>query len=142
MTMSRKPQFVYFSYLDSAPPLTPAMAQRFLKEAFSECGNAHTELLAKSIIERIKMIQENMIAGKVDYAKIWHLFETDEEIIFIEEVFACNPPGFAMIMSMPWLKKKLHKQLRPIPNLCNAHAGPRSELILDQMDAIINHMNG
>ena len=56
----------------------------------------------------------------------------------IEEVFYCNPPGFAMMMSMPFLKKELHKVL--YPNI--AHAGSMSESILDQIDAIIDHMSG
>ena len=136
--MSRKPQSLFFSYPDSASSLSPATVQKFLKEAF-QCGydDYCTKLLAKSIIEKMSTIQENMIAGNLDFIEIWLLFESDQEIVYIEEVFQCNPPGFAMMMSMPWLKKKLHKQLHPY----TAYAGSTSELILDQMDAIIDHMS-
>jgi hypothetical protein len=136
--MSRKPQSVYFFYLDSAYPLSPVTAQRFLKEAF-QCGyDDHcTKLLAKSISERMSTSQENIIAGSLDFIENWLLFKSNPEIFYIEEVFPCNPPGFAMMMSMPWLKKKLHKQLHPY----TAYVGSTSESILDQMDAIIDHMS-
>ena len=119
--------------------VTPAMAQRFLKGAF-KCtyDDCCTELLAQSIIERMNLILENMIAGNLEHAEIWRLFETDKDIAFIEEAFACNPPGFAMMMSIPWLKKKLFKQLHPY----TAHGGSVDESILDQMDVIIDHMSG
>ena len=75
--MSTKPKKVYFSYLDSAPTVSPAMAHRFLKEAFQYCSydDSFTELLATLIIDRMNLIQENMIAGNLDYAEIWRLFE-------------------------------------------------------------------
>jgi hypothetical protein len=83
------------------------MAHRFLKEAFQYCGydDSFTELWATSIIDRMNLIQENMIAGNLDCAEIWRLFESDMNI---KEVFYCNPPGFAMMMSMPFLKMELH----------------------------------
>jgi hypothetical protein len=108
--MSTKPETVYFSHLDSAPTVSPAMAHQFLKEAFQYCGwdSSFTDLWATSCIDRINMIQGNTIAENLDYGEIWRLFESDMDT---EEVFYCNPPGFAMMMSMPFLKNDLHKRL-------------------------------
>ena len=133
--MSAKPKKYTLAYLDSAPTVSPAMAQRFLKETF-QCGydDYCTEMLTTSFIDRINMIQVNMMGGNLDYYKIWCLFESDMNI---EEVFNCNPPGFAMMMSMPLLKKQLFKKLYPH----TVYAGSKDEHVLDHIDAIIDHMH-
>jgi hypothetical protein len=91
-------------------------------------------MLDKSFLDRINMIQDNVMGGNLDCHKIWHLFESD---VNIEEAFNCNPPGFAMMMLMPLLKKQLFKKLYPH----TAHAGSKDEHILDHIDAIIDHMH-
>jgi hypothetical protein len=137
--MSTEPDEVHFSYLDSATPVTPAMAHRFLKEVFqcSYCDSYEydwTEEEAKSIIERINMIQYDLMVLDLDVDDIWHLFDTDDNV---REVFKCNTPGFAIMMSMPLMKKRLFKQLYP-----NAtYAGSAAEHTLDDMDEIIDHLN-
>jgi hypothetical protein len=134
--MSTKPEKVCFSHLDSTTPVTPVLAHGFLKEAFQCSHHDHcTEKLAKSFIERINMIQHDVVVLDLDHCKIWLLFESDTNV---EQVFNCNPPGFAMMMSMPLLKKQLFKQLHPHA----AHAGSVAEHTLDHMDEIIEHLNG
>jgi hypothetical protein len=138
--MSTKPDKVHFSYLDSATPVTPTLAHRFLKEAF-RCRydenyeeNDWTEEEAKSIIERINMIQHDILVLDLDCYKIWLLFDRDTNV---GEVFKCNPPGFAIMMSMPLLKKQWFKQLYP-----NAtYAGSAAEHTVDNVDEIIDHIN-
>ena len=90
---------------------------------------------AESIIERINMIQDDIMVLELDLYTIWLLFERDTKV---GEVFKCNPPGFAMMMPMPFLKNDLHKRL--CPN--TAYAGSTSESILEQVDAIMDHMSG
>ena len=81
------------------------------------------------------MIQHDIMVLDLDFYEIWLLFDRDTNI---GEVFNCNPPGFAMMMSMALLKKQLFKQLYP-----NAtYAGSAAEHILDNMDEIIDHLNG
>jgi hypothetical protein len=139
--MSTEPDEVHFSYQDSGMPVTPALAHRFLKEAFqcrydeSYDDNNWTEEEAKSIIERINMIQHAIMVFDLDIYDIWLLFERDTNV---GEVFDCNPPGFVIMMSTPLLKKQLFKQLHP-----NAtYAGSATEHKLDNMDEIIDHSNG
>jgi hypothetical protein len=138
--MSTKTDEDAFSYLDSATPVTPALAHRFLKEAF-QCSYDDnydidwTEEEAKSIIVRTNMIQCDIVVLDLDVYQIWLLFERDTNI---GEVFNCNPRGFAMMMSMTLLKKRLFKQL--CPN--NTYAGSAAEHTLDNMDEIIDHFNG
>jgi hypothetical protein len=107
-----------------------------LKEAF-QCSYHEDceEELAKSFIERIKMIQDVIVFLDLDYYAVWHLFERDTNV---QDIFKCNPPGFVMIMSMPLLKKQLFEPLHP-----NAtHEGSAAEHTLDHMNEIIDHLNG
>ena len=137
-----------FSCLDSASPVTPQLAHRFLKDAFQcRCDDGcHEEELtdeeAKSIIERLYMIQDDIVALDLDLYDIWLLFERDVGVACHcppggGEVFQCNPPGFAIVMSMPLLKKTLFKQL--CPNV--TCAGSTVEHTLDCMDEIVNFLN-
>jgi hypothetical protein len=133
-TMSTKPETVLFSYLDFSPAVSAAMAHKFLKEAFQTgYDDCCTEMLAKSFIDRINMIQGDMMSGNLDYYEIWSIFVSDMQI----EEFNCNPPGFTMMMSLPLLKKQLFKKLYPH----NVYAGSKDEHALDHIDAIIDHMN-
>jgi hypothetical protein len=144
--MSAEPDEVHFSYLDSATPVTPAMAHRFLKEGF-QCGYFDsyeydwTEEEAKLIIERINMIQDDIYDQVLELYDIWLLFDRDVALAYYSppgggEVFKCNTPGFAIMMSMPLVKKRLFEQLYP-----NAtYAGSAAEHTLDDMDEIIDHL--
>ena len=141
--MSTKPDEVHFFYLDSATPVTPALAHKFLKEVFQYSYYEKyeyncTEEEAKSIIKRINMIQHDIMVLDLDVYQICLKFDRDMNVgeVF-KEVFKCNPPGFAIMMSMPLLKKQLFKQLYP-----NAtYAGSAAEHILDNMDEIIDHLH-
>ena len=137
-----------FSYMDGASPVTAALAHRFLKEAFQCHYNdgvyqeEWTDEEAKSIIQRINMIQDDIYDMVLDLYDIWLLFDRDVGLAYYSppgggEVFKCNPPGFAIMMSMSLLKKTLFKQLYP-----NAtYAGSEAENTLDDMDEIIDHLN-
>jgi hypothetical protein len=138
-----------FSYMDGASPVTAALAHRFLKEAFKcryENGDYQEEWLdeeAKYIIHIINMIQDDIYYLELELYDIHNLFDRDIAMAYHYppgggEVFMCNPPGFAIMMSMVLLKKTLFKQLYP-----NAtYAGSEAENTLDDMDVIIDQLNG
>ena len=137
-----------FSYLDSVTPVTPQLAYRFLKEAFKcRCDDGcyeeeWTNEEAKSIIEYMYMIQDDIMALDLDLYDIYLLFERDVGVTYHfppggGEVFRCNPPGFTIMMTMPLLKKTLWKQL--FPNVM--YAGSSVEHTLDNMDEIVKFLN-
>ena len=104
---------IYFDFLDAVTPLTPAMTKTMLEEAFA-CGYETVDHnKANAIVCNINWIQENMTARTLDWTNVWHLFESDPNFGPWEEAFPWVPPGFSMLMSMTWLKKKLFTKLYP-----------------------------
>jgi hypothetical protein len=109
----KKPISVYFDFLDVVTPLTPAMTNAMLEEAFA-CGcETVDDDKANAIIFNINRIQENMMARSLDWTDFWRLFESDPNFGPHEEAFHWIPPGFSMLMLMAWLKKKLFTKLHP-----------------------------
>lgn len=104
---------IHFDFLDAFAPLTPAMTKTMLEEAFA-CGCETVDHdKAHAIVCNINRIQENLMARILVWTDVWHLFESDPNFGHWEEAFPWVPPGFSMLMSMTWLKKKLFAKLHP-----------------------------
>jgi hypothetical protein len=107
------PIAVFFNFLNSITPLTPEMAKTMLEEAFA-CGyETVTDDKATAILLNINRIQFNLIEKTLDGAKLWHLFELDPNFGPFEEKFPGCKPGFTMMLSVAFLKKKLFPKLYP-----------------------------
>ena len=129
--------------MDGASPVTAALAHRFLKEAF-KCRYENGDYQEEWLDEEAKyIIRFRMTNLELELYDIHNLFDRDIAMAYHYppgggEVFMCNPPGFAIMMSMVLLKKTLFKQLYP-----NAtYAGSEAENTLDDMDVIIDQLNG